>query len=125
MLSLKQSLDIANSVLAQGKSAGFAPLSVAVLDPGGFPYNPIGRNARDLDLFVRLFGFTPIEALVAATRHGGALMGLPVGEIKPGMLADLLLVDGDPTTDVTVLQDKNNLRAIMKDGRFFKSPAIH
>jgi imidazolonepropionase-like amidohydrolase len=91
----------------------------------GFPYNPIGRNARDLDLFVRLFGFTPIEALVAATRHGGALMDLPVGEIKPGMLADLLLVEGDPTSDVTVLQNKNNLRAIMKDGRFFKSPAIH
>jgi uncharacterized protein GlcG (DUF336 family) len=34
MLSLKQALDIANSVLAQGKSSGFAPLSVAILDPG-------------------------------------------------------------------------------------------
>jgi imidazolonepropionase-like amidohydrolase len=91
----------------------------------GFPYNPIGRNARDLELFVKLFGFTPIEALVAATRYGGALMDLPIGEIKPGMLADLLLVEGDPTSDVTVLQNKNNLRAIMQDGRFFKSPAIH
>jgi len=91
----------------------------------GFPYNPIGRNARDLDLFVKLFGFTPIEALVAATRHGGALMDLPVGEIKPGKLADLLLVEGEPSADVTLLQNKSNLRAIMKDGRFFKSPAIH
>jgi len=61
----------------------------------------------------------------AATRHGGALMGLPVGEIKPGKLADLLLVEGDPSADVTLLQNKSNLRAIMKDGRFFKSPAIH
>jgi hypothetical protein len=50
---------------------------------------------------------------------------MPIGEIKPGMLADLLLVQGDPTSDVTVLQNKNNLRAIMQDGRFFKSPAIH
>src|SRR5690606_15923581 len=37
----------------------------------GFPYNPVGRNARDLDLFVRLLGFSATEALVAATRHGG------------------------------------------------------
>jgi imidazolonepropionase-like amidohydrolase len=91
----------------------------------GFPYNPIGRNARDLDLFVRLFDFSPIEVLVAATKHGGELMGLPVGEIKAGMLADLLLVEGDPTKDVTVLQSKQNLRAIMKGGQFHKAPAIH
>jgi imidazolonepropionase-like amidohydrolase len=91
----------------------------------GFPYNPIGRNARDLDIFVKLFGFSPIEALVAATRHGAALMDMPVGEIVPGKLADILLVDGDPTVDVTLLQNKHHLRAIMKDGRFVKSPAIH
>jgi len=41
------------------------------------------------------------------------------------MLADLLLVDGDPTLDVTVLQSKQNLRAIMKGGQFHKAPAIH
>ena len=40
----------------------------------GFPYNPIGRNARDLKLFVDLFGFSPLETLVAATRHGGELL---------------------------------------------------
>lgn len=91
----------------------------------GFPYNPVGRNARDLDLFVRLFEFSPIEALVAATKQGGELMELPVGEIKAGMLADLLIVDGDPTRDVTTLQDKDNLRAIMKGGRFHKPPAKH
>ncbi len=89
----------------------------------GFPYNVVGRNARDLDIFVRLFGFSPTEALVAATKQGGALMGMPVGEIKPGMLADILLVDGDPTTDVTILQDKAKLHAIMKGGVFRKAPA--
>ena len=41
-----------------------------------------------------LFGFSPNEALVAATRHGGELLDLPVGQIRPGYLADLLLVDG-------------------------------
>jgi imidazolonepropionase-like amidohydrolase len=88
----------------------------------GFPFNPNGRNARDLELFVTLFGYTPIEALVAATKLGGELMDLELGQVRPGYLADLLLVDGDPTADVRVLQDRANLRAIMKDGRFHKAP---
>lgn len=86
----------------------------------GFPYNPVGRNARDLELFVRLFGFSPIDALVAATRHGGEAMGLDVGEIKAGKLADLLLVDGDPTEDVRLLQDVARIPVVMKDGRFHR-----
>jgi imidazolonepropionase-like amidohydrolase len=89
----------------------------------GFPYNPIGRNARDLAIFVNLFGFTQREALRAATLEGGQLMGMPVGEIRAGMLADILLVKGDPTADVTVLQDKANLSAIMKGGVFRNAPA--
>lgn len=86
---------------------------------------PQGRNARDLELFVKLLGFSPAEAIVAATRHGGALMGLPdeLGQVKPGFLADLLLVDGDPLADIAVLQDAARLSAIMKGGAFHKRPA--
>jgi imidazolonepropionase-like amidohydrolase len=88
----------------------------------GFPYNPIGRNARDLQWFVELLGYTPSEALVAATRLGGELMGRGelLGEVKAGYLADLLLVDGDPTRDVRVMQDQGKLSVIMKDGKFHK-----
>jgi imidazolonepropionase-like amidohydrolase len=90
----------------------------------GFPFNPNGRNARDLELFVKHLGFTPTEALVAATQWGGELMGMgeELGQIKAGFLADLLLVKGDPTANVAILQDRNNLLAIMKDGRFHKAP---
>ncbi|MBC2668829.1 amidohydrolase family protein [Novosphingobium piscinae] len=88
----------------------------------GFPFNPIGRNARDLQIFVEHFGYTPVEALVAATRLGGELMGLEVGLVREGWLADLLLVDGDPTTDVAILQDKERLAMIMKDGALYKAP---
>ncbi|NML94488.1 amidohydrolase family protein [Novosphingobium olei] len=89
----------------------------------GFPFNPNGRNARDLQIFVDHFGYTPAEALVAGTRLGGELMGLPVGEVKEGYLADLLLVDGDPTEDVAILQDKARLAMIMKGGALHKAPA--
>jgi imidazolonepropionase-like amidohydrolase len=89
----------------------------------GFPYNPIGRNARDLQLFVELFGYEPAEVLRAATQFGGELMGLQVGLVRPGYLADLLLVDGDPLEDLRILQDKTRLLAIMQGGRFHKAPA--
>jgi imidazolonepropionase-like amidohydrolase len=90
----------------------------------GFPFNPNGRNARDLELFVRHLGFTATEALVAVTLRGGEIMGMEheLGRIAPGYLADLLLVRGDPTRDVALLQDRQNLLAIMKDGRFHKAP---
>jgi imidazolonepropionase-like amidohydrolase len=91
----------------------------------GFPNNPTGRNARDLQLFVDLFGYTPAEALVAATRYGGQVMGMgeELGLLQAGYLADVLVVKGDPTADVTVLQDADNITYIVQNGDFYKSPA--
>lgn len=90
----------------------------------GFPFNPNGRNAWDLELWVRHFGYTPAEALHAATALGGEIMGQghELGRVQPGYLADLLLVQGDPTEDISLLQDRHAFLAIMKDGRFHKAP---
>ena len=84
----------------------------------GFPFNPNGANARDLQHFVDLFGYSPTDALVAATRLGGELMGRAeeLGRVLPGYLADLLIIDGDPTLDVSILQQRNRLAMIMKGG---------
>ena len=93
----------------------------------GFAWTPQGTNAKDLEYFVDLLGFSPMEALVAATRLGGEIMGMgnELGMIKKGYLADLLLVDGDPAANVRVLQDKSRLLAIMKDGEFHKAPRMN
>ena len=81
-------------------------------------------------------GFTPFEALQHATCNPGKMlkeMGLmaagldpypdgKLGVIEPGAYADLLIVEGNPLEDLTVLRDyRNNLKVIMKDGRFFKN----
>jgi len=89
----------------------------------GFAFTPHGTYARDLWLFVKILGFSPMETLVAATRLGGEVMGRPgeLGVVKPGALADLLLVDGDPLADVEILQDRAALRMIMKDGTLHKA----
>jgi imidazolonepropionase-like amidohydrolase len=91
----------------------------------GFAWNPHGTYARDLLLFVDVLGFTPMETLVAATRLGGEIMGRggELGQVRPGYLADLLLVDGDPLADIARLQKPDALRLIMQDGRLHKAPA--
>jgi imidazolonepropionase-like amidohydrolase len=68
-----------------------------------------------------------MEAIMAATKLGGEIMmlGNELGQIKVGYLADILLVDGNPLADVSILQDANRLRGIMKDGHFYKDPANH
>jgi imidazolonepropionase-like amidohydrolase len=91
----------------------------------GFPPTPHGTYARDLWIFVKVLGFSAMETLEAATRLGGELMGHPgeLGVVKPGALADLLLVDGDPLADIAILQERAALRMIMKDGALHKAPA--
>ena len=90
----------------------------------GFAWNPNGTNARDLEHFVNLFGYTSNEVLRAATQFGGQIMNLgdELGLVRKGYLADLLLIDGDPVKDITLLQDRDNLLMIMKDGEYHKAP---
>jgi imidazolonepropionase-like amidohydrolase len=89
----------------------------------GFPWTPHGTNARDLEHFVRLFGYSSSEALQSATRVGAAAMMLEgqAGEVAKGFLADLLVVAGEPQNDVAVLQDPERIKLVMKDGRIHKN----
>ncbi|MEO7470048.1 MAG: amidohydrolase family protein, partial [Sphingobium limneticum] len=125
MASMKASaaerLELEKALVPKLKARG-----VRVLPGGdyGFPFNPHGRNARDLEHFVTYYGFTPAEALSAATMLGGQLMGQQVGQVKPGYLADLLLIDGDPTKDVRVMQDANKINMIMLGGKLHKALAV-
>ena len=117
--SAAERLELEKALVPRLKARG-----VRVLPGGdyGFPFNPHGRNARDLEHFVNLYGFTPAEALSAATMLGGQLMGQDVGLVREGWLADLLLIDGDPTQDVSILQNKDRIRMIMLGGRMHKTP---
>ncbi|MEZ6049422.1 MAG: amidohydrolase family protein [Planctomycetaceae bacterium] len=64
----------------------------------GFSLTPHGDNARDLDHLINYCGLTPMESLLTMTKNGGACNGPPdeLGQIKPGCLADLLLLSKSP-----------------------------
>ncbi|GAC1579255.1 MAG: hypothetical protein NVS3B27_23230 [Novosphingobium sp.] len=73
-----------------------------------------GQNARELDLMVAA-GMTRSQALMAATSGNARWLHLSerLGAIRPGLLADLIAVDGDPTLDLTTLR---HIRLVMKGG---------
>jgi imidazolonepropionase-like amidohydrolase len=76
-------------------------------------------HAKELEIFVKHGGYTPMEAIVAATRDNAFAVGLEgqVGQVSAGQLADVLVLRKDPIADITVLQDNKNLSWIIKDGR--------
>jgi imidazolonepropionase-like amidohydrolase len=86
-------------------------------DVGVFPH---GDNLRELEMMVAA-GVTPAEAARIATagNAGTFHVGDRLGSVKPGLFADLIAVDGDPTTDVAALR---RVRFVMKDGRTYKRP---
>lgn len=82
---------------------------------------PHGPNAEELELMVQN-GLTPMQAIVATTSVAAecARVDKVTGSIVPGKRADILAVHGDPLDDIRVLQDAENLKLIMQDGRRHK-----
>jgi imidazolonepropionase-like amidohydrolase len=90
----------------------------------GISIAPHGTYARDLEYFVELFGMSPAEALICATRNGG-LAADPSGRrgtLQEGSLADMVIVDGDPLADIKILQDLSRLDVI-KGGVYYRDLA--
>jgi len=121
MIGNKRELDEGIKVMRKMREAG---IKIMPFGDYGFAWLPHGTEARDLEHMVNLFGFQPWEALRAATAYGGEAWagksGEKMGRVAAGYLADILLVDGNPLHDLSLLQDRNALLAIMKDGQFHK-----
>ena len=105
------------------KRAHDAGVPIVVGDDFGFgSLMPHGDYAKELAVYPKLCGVSNLDVIGWATRNGAALQGRlhELGTIEEGKLADLLVVDGDPSRDLTVLQDRAKLKAIMKGGAFVK-----
>jgi imidazolonepropionase-like amidohydrolase len=89
---------------------------IALGTDAGTPFNLHGENAMELAYMVE-FGMTPVDALIAGTSRGHDLMGMDQhGAIAEGNVADLLLVQGDPTEDIMKAADKRFHVAVLRNG---------
>ena len=88
-------------------------------DFNGSPMAPLGNNAVELELLCKYCGYSPMEAIVAGTNYNAAacFMGDRTGTLEPGKYADLLIVDGDPLSDIAILQDEKKIKLVMIEGR--------
>lgn len=82
----------------------------------GHTWIPHGQAAKDIQHFVEQVGVSPAKAIRMATANFGGLTGMPVGRLEPGFYADMLVVDGDPLADVTILQQRDRRRCVVKGG---------
>jgi len=116
---MRDDLDAAFAILPVASDAGVKLVLGDDYGAVGFPH---GIYGQELEFYVKVAGIDALDVIRWATVNGAELMGRgdELGRVSPGMLADLLVVDGDPVADISVLGDGSRILAIMKDGRFVK-----
>src|SRR5262245_35304247 len=117
----KEELDAAIENVGKMKKRG---VPILMGSDFGFSWCPHGTYARELTHYVKLTGFSPMEALGAPTRGGAQAMRMAdrIGTVQAGKLADLIVVDGNPLEDITILEDRRRITHVMKGGSFFRRP---
>lgn len=86
-------------------------------DAGSFSWSI--NQAKEFEMLVNKAGFSPMDAIKAGTSVAAELLGQSdkIGHLAPGMLADIVAVQGDPLQDIAALQ---NVMFVMKDGKIFR-----
>ncbi len=93
----------------------------------GFSLTPYGEwHYRELEVFVRDIGLTPLEAIRCATSEAarGLLMHGETGALEAGRLADVLVVAGEVWRDVTCLGNPESIRSVVLDGAVLDLQAL-
>ena len=114
---MKRHFDLLCELMHKARKLGIKLL--VGTDTGNNSFTPYGElHAKELEIFVKYGGYTPMEAIVAATRDNAYAVGLEgqVGEIAAGKLADVIVLNKDPIADITVLQGGKHLSWVIKDG---------
>jgi imidazolonepropionase-like amidohydrolase len=117
--SMTHDIEQALDILPKANAAG---VKLLCGDDYGAMSLPHGCYADELEFYVKEAGIPPLDVIRWATKHGAELMGRSheLGSIREANLADLLVVDGDPLADVSILQHDEKLMAIMKGGALIK-----
>jgi imidazolonepropionase-like amidohydrolase len=99
-------------------------LKILIGSDFGFCWCPHGTYGREFTHLVKLVGYKPMDAIVAGTQLGARAMRMQdkIGTLEPGKYADLIVVDGNPLENISILEDRKNITHVMKGGEFFRQP---
>ena len=114
---MKRMLDKTGDSMTRAHEAG---VKFVLGTDSGFSVTPYGVwHARELELLMSYAGLSSLEAIQAGTSNGALMLGLEgkIGVVAPGMIADLIVVDGDPVADITVLQKRECIQTVIQDGK--------
>lgn len=114
----QREIDAASAILSKAHAAG---ATLICGSESGFAMTPYGEwHAREMELFVTRFGMSDFEALLCMTKNAARTLpnhAADIGTLTAGKFADVLVVDGEPDHDVTLLQDRSRISLIVKSGR--------
>ena len=114
---MKKLCDVSADTMTRAHGAG---VKFAMGTDSGFSVAPYGVwHARELELLMNYAGLSSLEAIQAGTSNGALMLGLEgeIGVVAPGMIADLIVVNGDPVADITVLQRRECIETVIQDGK--------
>jgi imidazolonepropionase-like amidohydrolase len=119
---IKKTEGVAHAHFESAKLAHEKGVTLVMGTDAGTPFNFHGANMKELKLLCDV-GLSPMEAIISATARAARLLGLEkeLGTIEENKFADMIVVDGNPLDDITILQQQERILAIMKDGVFFKN----
>ncbi|MBW2128799.1 MAG: amidohydrolase family protein [Deltaproteobacteria bacterium] len=116
--AVEKTLKVKPHHLQSVRMAREAGVSIAMGTDAGTPFNRHGENLGELERLVE-YGFSPMEAIEAGTRVAAGVLGLDdiLGTIEEGKLADLIVVEGNPLEDVSILRQREALVHVIKGGK--------
>jgi imidazolonepropionase-like amidohydrolase len=119
-VEIQRDLDRMSGVLPYAAKKGAKFL---IGDDWGTAMTPHGHYHKELELYVEV-GVPALEVIKWATANAADFLGMTgkLGCVRPGAIADLIVVKGDPSRDIKLLGHGENLRAIMQDGTCHKAP---